>query len=640
MPDSAAPPPHRVGPVRQAWRRLAARYPNGARRLRRRIGKVTEYGRLPFARWQAPNPLFDAEWYLEHNPDVKASGMDAYRHFRLFGAYENRDPNELFDTSWYLLRYPDVRASGRNPLDHYLVHGWREGRDPGPLFSTRWYLKQYPSVKLAGINPLVDYLRTGRALGRKTAPAGRGGGPGRGRAAPGRDGAARADARDPPSLRATSRLLPAVLSNSTSAIANLEAMRADGVESVAVSPVRFRLPALGRHLARYPVLGVDHEGWTIHDLRAPRTDPLGSLEHALATVVDAMAWRTDRVPSILSWGVDLDLSVLGPGSQPFAAPGWVEGRLPYLERSIDVVVIRDPDPTLHQEAVRVADVAVLVLRGEAERTTVEAIWRPGGLASPAPSVSVVIPTFNGGGLVSACLRALWETIPPGARVDAIVIDDGSAPEARRALEVVCRHERVRLLRNEHNAGFLASVTRGAHEASGEYLLFLNDDTIPLPGWLPPLLRTFRDRPEAGAVGGRMVYPNGRLMEAGGIVYRDGSGANYGRGDPNPEAPHYSYLREVDYVSGAMLMTPRRLFLDLGGFDPSYGFGYYEDTDYCFRLREAGRRVYYQPASTIVHREGASAGTDPSAGAKRYQARNRPIFVERWQARLDAQPTAP
>jgi len=137
-----------------------------------------------------------------------------------------------------------------------------------------------------------------------------------------------------------------------------------------------------------------------------------------------------------------------------------------------------------------------------------------------------------------------------------------------------------------------------------------------------------------------VYPDGRLQEAGGLVFRDGSAAKFGYGDPDPDAPMYTFLRETDYVSGALLATPRELFQTLGGLDVAFGFGFYEDTDYCFRVRRAGRLVLYQPRSVIVHVEGATTGRDPSVGPKRSQVVNEALFRERWADVLRSRPHRP
>jgi GT2 family glycosyltransferase len=172
------------------------------------------------------------------------------------------------------------------------------------------------------------------------------------------------------------------------------------------------------------------------------------------------------------------------------------------------------------------------------------------------------------------------------------------------------------------------------------LVFLNNDTLPLAGWLEAIVRTFRDWPDAGAVGGKLLYPDGRLQEAGGVVFADGSAANVGRGEYDVELPLFNFVREVDYCSGALLATPRALFATLGGFDARYAPAYYEDTDYCFAVRARDYRVYYQPRCVIVHREGASSGTDPSTGTKRFQALNQATFANKWTAELSDRPRRP
>jgi glycosyltransferase involved in cell wall biosynthesis len=175
---------------------------------------------------------------------------------------------------------------------------------------------------------------------------------------------------------------------------------------------------------------------------------------------------------------------------------------------------------------------------------------------------------------------------------------------------------------------------GGGAARGEHLVFLNNDTAVTPGWLDALLEArARDR-RVAVVGAKLVYPDGRLQEAGGIVWRDGSAWNYGRGD-DADRPEYSYARDADYCSAACLLVDRALFWRLGGFDGLFSPAYYEDVDLCFRARAAGFRVVYQPGARIVHWEGATAGTDTTAGVKRFQALNHARFVARWGDTLRA-----
>jgi GT2 family glycosyltransferase len=240
-----------------------------------------------------------------------------------------------------------------------------------------------------------------------------------------------------------------------------------------------------------------------------------------------------------------------------------------------------------------------------------------------------------------CLEAITATVTREAQVEIIVVDDASQ-DGTVALVRKRQHfeSRLKLVSNEKNLGFIGACNRGAAAATGDILIFLNNDTLPRPGWLTALLQTFSDYPDAGAVGGKLIYPDGRLQEAGGVIFSDGSGANFGRGDQKPNRPLYNYVREVDYCSGALLATPRVLFQKLGGFDSHFAPAYYEDTDYCFRVRQSGLRVLYQPASSVIHLEGISSGTDLASGVKRYQVMNREKFLNRWRKSLSSQPAPP
>ena len=252
--------------------------------------------------------------------------------------------------------------------------------------------------------------------------------------------------------------------------------------------------------------------------------------------------------------------------------------------------------------------------------------------SEAPVASIVIPVYGQSAHTVACLRAL-AAHPPEVPFEVLVVDDASTDDTPALLP---RVEGLRYHRRESNGGFIAACNDGAVLARGTYLVLLNNDTVPQPGWLDALLATFDEHPDAGLVGAQLLYPDGRLQEAGGVVFNDGNAWNYGRfGDPSD--PRYAYLREVDYASGAAIAIPRELFLGLGGFDRRYAPAYYEDTDLAFAVRAAGRRVLYQPAARVVHDEGTSSGTDTSSGVKANQARNREVFLAHRREALAALP---
>lgn len=251
--------------------------------------------------------------------------------------------------------------------------------------------------------------------------------------------------------------------------------------------------------------------------------------------------------------------------------------------------------------------------------------------SDSPVASLIIPVYNEFAHTLACLRTLAEH-PPTTPFEVIVVDDGSRDETVDALP---RIDGVRYHRRTINGGFIAACNDGASLARGAYVVFLNNDTVPQPGWLEAMLDTFTSERDVGLVGAQLLYPDGRLQEAGGVVFADGSGWNYGRRE-SPEDPRFAYLRDCDYASGAAIALPRTLFERLGGFDTRYAPAYYEDTDLAFAVRDAGLRVVYQPASRVVHVEGGTAGTDLNTGMKAYQVRNRATFAEHRAAALATQ----
>ncbi|MDA1265233.1 MAG: glycosyltransferase family 2 protein [Planctomycetota bacterium] len=253
----------------------------------------------------------------------------------------------------------------------------------------------------------------------------------------------------------------------------------------------------------------------------------------------------------------------------------------------------------------------------------------------APEVSVIVPFYGEVEVTLACARSvLANTSPDGPSFELILRDD-RGPAAIPEDEPLLGDDRVRLSRGEENLGFLRTVNAAAREARGRHLLLLNNDTEVLPGWMEALVAVLEEDRGVGVVASTLLYPDGSLQEAGGIVFADASGSNYGKHD-DPSQPTYRYRRRVDYGSGASLLVRRAVWDELGGFDERYAPAYYEDTDLCFRARAAGHAVVFEPRSRVVHLEGHTSGTDLAQGAKRHQVTNRARFLERWQAELAAQ----
>lgn len=437
--------------------------------------------------------------------------------------------------------------------------------------------------------------------------------------------------------------------NSTAAIVQLETLRARGAGYLLFPQPAFwwldHYVEFREHLERrYPIAAQEPECCLIFSLRGA-ADGGAAVRAQFEELIEEYRSRLDRDPSILDWNSGLDLAAAIPQEAVFSPPPMADSTLPYLDHSIDIVVTPFSDPGRIAEARRVVQGAVVTL-GQTEsagqlRVHFRVEWRAKGSAAPRPALSIVIACHNGWHYTEACLTSLRETVARGFQGEIILVDDASSDGTARRLKQLAKADaRFKIVHNRKNMGFIAACNRGAAAASGEILIFLNNDTVLLPGWLAPLVRTFRDHPDAGAVGGKLVFPDGRLQEAGGIVFCDGSAAHFGRGDYDIEAPSYEFVRDVDYCSAALLATPRALFRELGGFDRRYRPAYYEDADYCFQVRQRGYCVYYQPRSTIVHFEGGTSGVDLTRGVKRFQAVNQRKFLEKWRAVLKRQPKRP
>lgn len=241
-----------------------------------------------------------------------------------------------------------------------------------------------------------------------------------------------------------------------------------------------------------------------------------------------------------------------------------------------------------------------------------------------PLVSVVVPVHNQVRVTYHCLASLL-LAPNRASFEVIVVDDGSSDETRKLPD---RIRGVRFLRHAASEGFVRSCNDGAKAARGTYVLMLNNDTEVTPGWIDALLYVFDHFKNVGMAGAKLLYPNGKLQEAGGIVWNNGDPWNYGR-DGNAHDPRYNYTRQVDYLSGACLLLRKTVWDELGGFDERYSPGYFEDTDLAFKVRERGLKTVYTPFSQVIHFEGVSHGTQVTSGTKRYQEINRPKFKAHW-----------
>ena len=245
-----------------------------------------------------------------------------------------------------------------------------------------------------------------------------------------------------------------------------------------------------------------------------------------------------------------------------------------------------------------------------------------------PLVSIILVLYNRVELTLSCLYSILHN--NFKSLEVIIVDNNSSD---RTEELLAKVQGVKFIFNDENRHFLEAANQASQVAQGEYLLFLNNDAQILGDSINQAVKTISQQPDIGAVGGKIILPDGRLQEAGSIIWQDGSCLGYGRGD-DPELSQYMFQREVDYCSGAFLLTPRQLFTELGGFDDIYQPAYYEETDYCVRLHQAGKKIIYDPQVAILHYEFASSENNEQAID--LQQRNQKTFIEQHRIWLQSQ----
>lgn len=375
-----------------------------------------------------------------------------------------------------------------------------------------------------------------------------------------------------------------------------------------------------------------------HKIKIERTytdsaDNDQSLHGQLTQLLAERSTQINEEVAILDWDTGLNLKSLYPERIVFSPlPTNHHATLPYLDNMVDIVIYPGNQPAYEAEAKRVANFAVIRVDADGN---VQSEYLTDAGSGGLPATSIIIPVYNKKEYTERCLLSLKETLPRDFQGEVIIADDLSSDGTdEMVLAMAESWPQLRLLRNKENKGFLLNCNGAAEAAIGDYVVFMNNDMEAYPGWFEALMDTFRTHPDAGAVGGKLIFPEGTLQEAGGLIFNDASGYNFGQDDLQPDYPLYNYVREVDYCSGALLATPRDLFLELGGFDVHYKPAYYEDADYCFKIWDMGKKVYYQPRSEVMHHRHTSYSMDS------YKGINAQKFAERWQDFLATKPPRP
>lgn len=242
-------------------------------------------------------------------------------------------------------------------------------------------------------------------------------------------------------------------------------------------------------------------------------------------------------------------------------------------------------------------------------------------------MDVLIPVYNEFELTVECLASLQRS-KGHLQIRVLLADDCSTDPRFALLRAV---PGLVLLRNPTNLHFLRSCNAAFKRVNAPYLLLLNNDTQVMPGCLEALLKAMQDNPMAGAAAPMMLYPNGRLQEAGCAIRRNGETSMIGVGD-DPERVSYGIPRRIDYGSAACLLVRSDA---LGGqlFDERYAPAYCEDADLCLRLAEAGWSTIYVPEARVVHHLSVSTSRDSQRRRVQLARRNQQKLQEKWQERL-------
>lgn len=258
-----------------------------------------------------------------------------------------------------------------------------------------------------------------------------------------------------------------------------------------------------------------------------------------------------------------------------------------------------------------------------------------GLNSDTVLASIIIPVCNKLEFTSHCLEAIRATVPAGIKYEIIVVDNASTDGTGDYLKSFSGP--VKVISNDKNHSYSKANNQGAAIAQGRYLIFLNNDTKPLNGWIENLIREFESSPDVAVQGAKLLYANGKIQHAG-MVYGERGGRP---AEPyhiylmhDPEVSHVNNKRSMQFVTGACLAIRKEVFDNIGGFDEKYVFGW-EDTDLCMKVSQEGYQILYNPEVVLYHFESVTKKFVESSGTKIMhddapnEKKNREYFYKKW-----------
>jgi O-antigen biosynthesis protein len=503
-----------------------------------------------------------------------------------------------FDEQYYVSQPGAGDLGGMRPVEHYHEIGWIRGLNPSPWFCVCSYLADNPDVSASGLDPFFHYARHGKAESRPVRPVSVATAPGK--------------------------------PSTTDDAKSTEFEESGGPEFSDVDLIRARMD----------------EDFYLAQLSGDRGD-VDAAEHYLlighnlgldpAPDFSTRAYLTDHKDVALA-GANAFVHYLRRGAEEQRVARRSDVGSPTDRRANgqrewrDYEIVRDRGRSVSEQArprPELLDFTVALAGADLARTLKAERLRK---RASDPLVSVVIPAWNEQVVTAECLMSLFRSSDECV-LQIIVVDNGSQDGLYGQLK---DHPDLEIIPLPENIGFGPASNLGASKATGEYVLFLNNDAQIAPGALTALVAALEDDSEAAVAGPKLLSFDGRLQEAGALVRADGVGCLIGFGD-DPNAPRYSYRRRVEHLSGAALLVRRDVLEALGGFDDEFAPAYCEDADLSLRLRRAGHSLVYEPNALAAHHLSKSTVKRDDDGRQldklRLVSRNRAKLVERWADEL-------
>lgn len=258
------------------------------------------------------------------------------------------------------------------------------------------------------------------------------------------------------------------------------------------------------------------------------------------------------------------------------------------------------------------------------------------LNQKAVDVSVIIPVYNNSNLTKQCIESIIQ-VNPQVSFEIIIVDNASTDDTNDVIKSFFTSKlSIQYIRNETNLGFARACNAGASKASGEVLVFLNNDTISLPGWIDAGYKRLMSDESIGIVGAKLLYPDNTIQHAG-IVFEKRENhylplwPNHIYRNENLDFPEANRLKEYEAVTGACLFICKQLFESVNGFDDGYGM-YFEDIDLCFKVSERNKKIIYDPVCSLIHLEGKSSVTQDIVDDLNISASK--IFYNKWRSKIN------